>query len=291
MLEQLEIERVQALNEAQIASQEEVERQRIESDDQLDDIRINHQEKRRRLEIGRDRAVEEASIEKAVALYRKSLDESAAAVEADIAKAKAIEAAEQVKTTSATQEAMRNKSVDVMMAEKAAEEKSIAAEAEKVRKAVEAEAQRLINEAENVLTDEARQSLFKRKMLEHVEGIIAASVKPLEKINDIKIMQLGGNSSKGLGWDGENGNGNGEGGGSPTDEIINSALRYRVQAPMVDSLLSDIGVDGSNISKSGGLLNDAASLNRIEYEQSRVQNARKSDQKSDEEKGSGEGKS
>ena len=94
-------------------------------------------------------------------------------------------------------------------------------------------------------------------------------------------MQLGGNGSNGLGW-----NGNGEGapesgsGGSPTDEIINSALRYRVQAPMVDSLLSDIGVDGSNISKSGGLLNDAASLNRIQYEQQRVKDAKKKAEKS-----------
>jgi len=168
-----------------------------------------------------------------------------------------------------------------MKAEKEAEEKSIAAHAEQIRAAVEAEAQKLINEAENVLTDEARQSLFKRKMLEHVEGIIAASVKPLENINDIKIMQLGGNGSKGVGWDGNGEGGPGSGNspaGSPTDEIINSALRYRVQAPMVDSLLSDIGVDGSNISKSGGLLNDAASLNRIQYEQQRVADGkRKSD--------------
>ena len=86
-------------------------------------------------------------------------------------------------------------------------------------------------------------------MLEHVEGIVAASVKPLEKINDIKIMQLGGSGSGGLGFDGGNGSGGG-GGGSPTDEVINSALRYRVQAPMVDSLLSDIGIEGSNIAKS-----------------------------------------
>jgi hypothetical protein len=30
----------------------------------------------------------------------------------------------------------------------------------------------------------ARHSLFRRKMLEHVEGIVAASVKPLEKIQE-----------------------------------------------------------------------------------------------------------
>jgi uncharacterized membrane protein YqiK len=43
-----------------------------------------------------------------------------------------------------------------------------------------------------VLTDPARASLFRRKLLEHVEGIVSASVKPLEKIQDIRIMQLDG---------------------------------------------------------------------------------------------------
>ena len=67
--------------------------------------------------------------------------------------------------------AKRRRSVEVMMAEKEAEEIKIAAAAQKVRSAVEAEARRLLNEAENVLTDEARYSLFRRKLLEHVEGI------------------------------------------------------------------------------------------------------------------------
>ena len=66
-----------------------------------------------------------------------------------------------------------------------------------MRRAVEAEAQKLLNEAENVLTDPARASLFRRKLLEHVEGIVSASVKPLEKINDIRIMQLDGVSGDG----------------------------------------------------------------------------------------------
>ncbi|MGL1664228.1 flotillin domain-containing protein, partial [Vibrio parahaemolyticus] len=44
--------------------------------------------------------------------------------------------------------------------------------AERVRAAVEAEAQRLLNEAENVLTDQARYSLFRRKLLDRIEGIV-----------------------------------------------------------------------------------------------------------------------
>lgn len=156
-------------------------------------------------------------LEKAIPLARKSLEESAARIEADQARARAAEAEERIRTVRATEMAARRQKIDLLLAEKAAAEVRIAAEAEKVRCAVEAEAQRLMNEAENVLTDMARASLFRRKLLEHVEGIVAASVKPLEKISEIKIMQL----------DGLNGGGEGRS-GSPTDEVITSALRYRV---------------------------------------------------------------
>jgi len=191
-------------------------------------------------------------MEKAVTLYRKSLEESAARAEADAARALAAVAEEKVRTVRETEVANRRKSVDVLIAEKATAEARLAAEAEKVRAAVHAEAQKLLNEAENILTDEARHSLFRRKLLEHVEGIVSASVKPLEKIQDIRIVQLDGAMGGGAG-----------GGGSPTDEVINSALRYRVQAPLIDNLLSDIGIDGGNLSKQGGLIREASDMQRI----------------------------
>ena len=162
-------------------------------------------------------------------------------------------AEERIATARETEVANRRKAIDVLLAEKAAAERTIAAGAEKVRLTVEAEAQRLLNEAENVLTDPARASLFRRKLLEHVEGIVAASVKPLEKIKDIRIMQLDGMG--GTGGEGRS--------GSPTDEVINSALRCRVQAPMIDSLLADIGIDGANLAKQGGLMREASDMQRI----------------------------
>ncbi len=103
-----------------------------------------------------------------------------------------------------------------------------------------------------MLSDPARHSLFRRKLLEHVEGIVSASVKPLEKIQDIRIMQLDGIAG-----------GNGGERANMTDEVINSALRYRVQAPLVDSLLADIGIEGGNLTKQGGLIREASDLTRI----------------------------
>jgi general stress protein YciG len=45
--------------------------------------------------------------------------------------------------------------------------------------------------------------------------------------------------------------------------VINSALRYRVQAPLIDSLLSDIGIEGGTLAKQGGLIREASDMQRI----------------------------
>ena len=143
--------------------------------------------------------------------------------------------------------------MEILIAEKNAEETRIGAEAERIRAAVEAEAQRLLNEAENVLTDQARYSLFRRKLLDRIEGIVRESVKPMEKIEGIRILQV----------DGLNGGGSGGGGRSATDEVIDSALRYRVQAPLIDSLLADIGVEGGSLARMPGLMREARDMQGI----------------------------
>lgn len=194
-------------------------------------------------------------MEKAITLYAKSLEESAAAVKAEIAKAKAAEAAELVQTVKESEAAKRRKTVEVINAEKAAEEVRIAAEADKVRKAVDAEAQKLLYEAENLLTDGARYGLFRRRLLDRIEGIVRESVKPMEKIEGIRILHVDG--LQGMG---------GAGGGSsrtPTDEVIESALRYRVQAPLIDQVLKEIGIEGGNLAKMGGLMREASDMQRV----------------------------
>jgi uncharacterized membrane protein YqiK len=149
--------------------------------------------------------------------------------------------------------ARRRRAVEVVIAEKQAEEVRIAAAAEQVRAAVEAEAQRLSNEAENVLSDAARASIFRRRLLERIEGIVRESVKPMEKIEGIRIVQL----------DGLHGGG---GGRSPTDEVIDSALRYRVQAPIIDQILAEIGMEGGSLSRLPGLIREARDMQGIRKE-------------------------
>ena len=137
-------------------------------------------------------------MDKAIAIYQKSLEQSAAQVEAENARARATEAEERVRTVRESEIAKRRRTVEVMIAEKEAEEKRIAAEAERIRAAVEAEAQTLLNEAENVLTDQARYSLFRRRLLDKIEGIVRESVKPMEKIEGIRILHVDGLA--GGGW-------------------------------------------------------------------------------------------
>ena len=119
-------------------------------------------------------------------------------------------------------------------------------ETQRLLATVSAEAERLRNEAENLLSEDARAGRLRVQLIERLEAIVRETVKPMEKIDSIKVVHLGGA-------------GIGEGGGarSPTDEVMDSVLRYRVQAPMIEELLKDVGVDGANLTRSGDIFRSA----------------------------------
>jgi len=113
----------------------------------------------------------------------------------------------------------------------------------RVRAEIEAEGTRLMHEAQNVLSPEARMSAFRLKLIEKIDSIIRESVKPMEHIESIRIMHVDGlgGGSNGVSTDGS--------GGGFADGVVNSALRFRAQAPLVDQLLREIGVQGGDIGK------------------------------------------
>jgi uncharacterized membrane protein YqiK len=127
-----------------------------------------------------------------------------------------------------------------------AEAEVLRAEAAAKRYAAEAEGKRALNEAANVLNAEAIAMQVKLALIEHLSGIIHESVKPLEQIEGIKIVQVGGLGVNGAAAHGD-GVAAGGGGASLADQVINSALRYRAQAPLLDSLLKEVGIDGGHI--------------------------------------------
>ena len=77
-------------------------------------------------------------------------------------------------------------------------------------------------------------SALRMRLVEKAEGIIRESVRPMERIEGIKILHVDGLGGSGGGGDHHN-----SGGGNFADGVVNSALRFRAQAPLVDQLLRD----------------------------------------------------
>jgi uncharacterized membrane protein YqiK len=130
-------------------------------------------------------------------------------------------------------------------AEGDADAEKIRAVAARIRHEVEAEGARLMNEAQNVLTPESRASAARLRLIEKLDAIIRESVKPLERIEGIKILHVEGLGGAPTG----RGDTAADGRAGFADSLVNSALRYRAQAPLIDSLLKEIGIQGGDIGK------------------------------------------
>lgn len=111
---------------------------------------------------------------------------------------------------------------------------------------VDAEGTRAVNEANNVLSSEQVEMQIRLAMLKYLPEIIRESVKPMENIDDIKILQViglhgahAGSCQADAHHEGSN--------VALSDQVVNSALRYRSQAPLIDSLMNELGIQGGDI--------------------------------------------
>ncbi len=272
---------------AMIAEQEadrrrEAEQAKIASDRAIAESEIEKKRHIEQREIERERMVRIADQEREIAVSTKSQEESAAKAEADAALAKAVSAEEEVKKVRETAVAERAKAVRLVQAREQAEQEAIgitvAAEAEKkasddraaaVRVAatgeadavriraqadeeryrVEAEGKRAINEARNALNDEQIKLEIKMELLRQLPGIIEQSVKPMERIDGIKIIDIRGMGAVA----GDNGAGaSAADNGNLARSVVDHALRYRAQRPMVDALLKEVGL--GNIGDLSGMV-------------------------------------
>lgn len=261
---------------AQITAKEAIEKARIVSERVVEEERIKREREVQAAEIERRKALELAEQQRAIAVAQQSKSQSEAQAAADQARAKAVTEEERVFTARETEMAERRKLIELIEARKEAEREAlrlrVAAEAEKlaaadrgaavraeaeaeadadkirslalkIRHEIEAEGTRLMNEAQNVLTPEARLSALRLRLVEKIDAIIRESVKPMERIEGIKILHVDG-----LGG-GAGGGAMAEGGAGFADSVVNSALRFRAQAPLVDQLLKEIGIGGGDIGK------------------------------------------
>jgi uncharacterized membrane protein YqiK len=272
--------REQEAEQAQIESRRAIETARITLERALEEERIARERQIQALEIERRQALELAEQGRSIAIAERSRAQSEAQAAADAARAEAVTAEERVFSAREMEIAERRKSIELVAARQEAEREAIRmrleaevgkavaadraearrieadsdAEADKIRALaarlryeVEAEGSRMMNEAQNILSPESRVSAMRLRLIDKLEAIIRESVRPLEKIDGIKILQVDG-----LG--GGSGGGNGDGRGSVADSVVNSALRYRAQAPLIDSLLREIGLTGGDINRIGDVL-------------------------------------
>jgi uncharacterized membrane protein YqiK len=279
---QLVRERAERKREAQVAdiiSNEEIEKARIASERQLKQDRIEQQRDIEAMEIERRKLIEMAEHVRAIAVAESSEAETAARAKADEVRAAAISAEEAIFTAREKAQAERKKQVELILTalevekdqlrqktriatEKAAAERAGIARIEadafavteetrskayQIRHQVESEGVRLMAEANNIASPEARTSALRLRLVDKLDTIIRESVKPMEKIEGIKVIHLDGLTAPA-------GSGSPDGEGGLTDRLVSSALRYRVQAPLLDHLLGEIGIDAGDPSKLAHLL-------------------------------------
>jgi uncharacterized membrane protein YqiK len=130
------------------------------------------------------------------------------------------------------------------IAEAEADAELVRAKASEKRFKVEADGTRALHEAENILDPGKSAARIKMAIIQHLAEIIRESVKPIESIDGIKIVQVEGLTPHGSTV------GNAEspaGGGNLADQLISSALRYRGQAPVIDAILKEIGIAGGDL--------------------------------------------
>jgi uncharacterized membrane protein YqiK len=269
-------ERERESESAQILARQSIESARIHSDQTIEQERIRKEQALQAIEIERRKSLELAEQQRAIAIALESKHHSEAQAQADTARALAVSAEEKVFTAREVEIANRRKEIELIatqqdieretmrivqtaeaentastsrglairaQAEAEADADKIRSIAQKIRAEVEAEALSLMNHAHNTLSTEARASALRMRLVEKAEAIIRESVRPMERIEGIKIMHVDGlGGSSGHGSDG-----NGQAGFA--DGIVNSALRFRAQAPIVDQLLKEIGLEGGDIQR------------------------------------------
>lgn len=278
-IEEKQIEKNRVIEEKQIEKDRIIEEKQIEKTAAIRTASENRKievlkaEKAVETEkIEKETAVKTAEQNKEIEISNKEKEEFNAKAEANAAKAEEIKSEEAIATASAIEIANREKELSLIKANENAEteaiEVKVTAEANKVAAADNAEAIKIAaqaeadaitikaaakakdyeveakgiestNEAKNKMSKEQIELSVKEQLIERLPEIIAQTVKPMEKIESIKIVDMNG------GIPGGNGVSDNENVSLP-DQVVNASLKNRISAPLVDELVAGIGIDISN---------------------------------------------
>jgi uncharacterized membrane protein YqiK len=211
----------------------------VKAAEQVDTVReVERAERQKKIELVQ--AAKEAEREQIAITIAAQADKQAAQEKADAIRTLATAAGDQRRI-----EAEAAAQAEKLRAEADASAEKMRAEAAEARYKVDAEGQHALNQAANTLSAEQIAMQLRIALLKHLPEIIRESVKPMESIDGIKIVQVEGLNPGGGGGNG--GSGEGGGNGNLAEQVVASALRYRAQAPLLDSLMRDVGLSGGDL--------------------------------------------
>jgi uncharacterized membrane protein YqiK len=271
--QRLEVERVKAASDAEAAKARESaliasEQARIAREKETKLQEIAKQRELRHQEIDAQLGAELRKADSAIKLAAKHAEEARSQAAAELARADVIVAQEKVQTEReravaersheialarereagevAAAKADSDTSVLLKRAQSDAQALRTRADAERLRMLAEAEGSRALIAAENSRSDALMRLQLERHRIDRMPDIVATMMKPVEKIDSIRIHQIGGLGTQ-LG-----GGGGGDGGiaRAPVNQVLDSIMGMALQLPALKSIGESIGVDLSSAVKT-----------------------------------------
>lgn len=260
------IEAERAVNEKRIVAERSVKEAEIEKSLVIQTKQIESDRQTQVKQAEQRKEIEMANQDAQIAIANKSRQQSEADASANLARAEAVKSEELVNTSREVAVAEREKQIQLIEADRQAQQQAIAirvaASADKdaahdkadairvealARQAAamaEAEGKRAINEAMNTLNAAQIDLQIRTELLHQLPHILAQAVKPMEKIDSIRIFQVNGMPGAG-GLDGSGGSG--DGGATLPEQVVNSALHYQIAKPLIDSIMKDAGLPNGSL--------------------------------------------
>jgi uncharacterized membrane protein YqiK len=262
--ETVKIEAERQVGQRRIEAERELKAAEIEKNlvVQTREIELERQTEMKRAE--QRKQVEIARQDTQIAIATKSREQRVADAEANLARAEAVKAEETVNTARQVAVAERDKAIQLIEASKDAEQNAIAvkvsasaekeaaidraealtieAKAKQAAAMAEAEGRRAINDAMNTLSAAQIDLQVRTQLLQQLPAILAEAVRPMEKIDSIRIVQVNGMP----GQAGAAGQAAANGATFP-EQVMNSALQYQIAKPIVDAVMKDAGLNNEGI--------------------------------------------
>jgi len=246
-------------DQAEAQAEFATEQARIEKTQRVKAAQVANDEALRRAEMAAVLALEETRIENEVQLAKRRIEEASTKAAEEDARAQVLLAAERVqvqkeraivereqeisslrqKKDIALEDARVQSDVDTMLAKAKAEAEVARTNAETEQRRMEAEAagRHALNQAENTLSESVIRMRLEERKLDRLPEIMTQMMKPVEKIDSIRINQISGMGGPATGSAGGTGVDNAF--GAAMDQILGMAVRL----PAMKQMGEEIGLD------------------------------------------------